>query len=100
LSLAPGLLPPLGKCRNIVPERIGIELIATVQQQVKGIFRMLRRQVQPALVALPPAGPEVLHLRPITCHVGYPKGTRGRQMNVPAVISHPVLVTARRAACQ
>ena len=34
--------------------RIGIELIATVQQQVKGISRMLRRQVQPALVALPP----------------------------------------------
>jgi hypothetical protein len=91
----PGQSLPSGERRDLAPERVRIQLIATLQQQVKRIAGVPGRQMQPALVALLRCVPGVALLAAVAGGIGQAqRSARGRQVDRPALPPDPVFSAA------
>src|SRR5690606_36213332 len=81
--------------RNLVPDRVGVELIAPLQQQLEWPLGVHRGKVQPALVARRQALPGVALLAAVAGGEGKPQtAAAARRMHPPALPPDAIFDTA------
>jgi hypothetical protein len=68
--LAPRQLTPRRQYRDLAPDWVSVELVAALEEKMKGLPTMLLRQIQPQSVALIEVRPSVAMLNAVAGREG------------------------------